>query len=284
MVNPYGIELHSRMLSSLGRLRPEISEWAPLPILSLEGMPFWFIFLVTVLCLTRTVQPRRWPGFFLLSLLGWQALSHHRHLPFLAIAALFVMAPHIASVVRQFVTSLARRAPPLSRVDSVFGRHAVGLIAGCTTVVLLAVLQFSRQTSLHVDRSFYPVAFMQYVVDHQLSGRVLITFNRARYALAVSAHWDSEFRIAVDGRFRTCYPQSVIDMYFDFILGESPGSGRYREAASGPFDPERALEYRSGAAGMDSASACYQCDLCGRRLVSPVSGQCDRTVGTGQPI
>lgn len=110
LLNPYGLELHTWMLSSLGRPRPEISEWAPLPIFSLAGLPFWIIALGTVLCLNRTKLPRRWPGFVIMGLLALQALSHQRHLPFLAMMAACVLAPHIESIVRQVAEHLAARA------------------------------------------------------------------------------------------------------------------------------------------------------------------------------
>ena len=245
MVNPYGLELHTWMLSSLGRPRPEISEWAPLSVFSIQSLPFWLIALVTALCLARTDQPRRWPGFVLMGLLAWQALSHHRHLPFLAIMASFVLTSHIESLVRQFTKSRTQRTTAQSATAPDSGRHTFDLAAGGITVVLITTLLVPRLTRLHVDRSFYPVTAMQYMADHQLSGRTLVTFNWAQYALAVFANTDPESRIAVDGRFRTCYPQSIIDMYFDLILGDSPITERYREAASGPFDSARALEYRS---------------------------------------
>lgn len=245
LLNPYGLELHSWMLSSLGRPRPEISEWAPLAVLSVQALPFWIIVLTTVLCLMRSTQPRRWPGFVLLALLAWQALSHQRHLPFLAIIAAFVLAPHIESVVRQFVQQLTARVSELpTTVPHRRGRFT-GLVAAGVIVALLTAAQYPRQAKLHVDRGFYPVAALQFMADRDLGGRVLVTFNWAQYALATFAHTDPESRIAIDGRFRTCYPQSVIDMYFDFILGELPVTGRYREAASGPFDPLQALEYRA---------------------------------------
>ena len=79
MVNPYGLELHTWMLSSLGRPRPEISEWAPLPLFTLDGMPFWCLVLGAFLCLKRTDQPFRWPGMIVMALLSWQAIKHHRH-------------------------------------------------------------------------------------------------------------------------------------------------------------------------------------------------------------
>lgn len=241
LVNPYGIELHTWMLSSLGRPRPEISEWAPLPILSVAGLPFWFIALTTVLCLKRTDQPHRWPGFVLMGLLTWQALSHHRHLPFLAIIASFVLAPHIESIIRQCTRHLAEHAPTKAPSDA--NGSTAGLLIGCLVVLFLIVQQYPRQTRLHVDRGFYPVSAMQYMADHDLGGRVLVTFNWAQYALATFAETDPQSRIAIDGRFRTCYPQDVIDMYFDFILGESPPTGRYRDEASGPFDRLKALDY-----------------------------------------
>ncbi len=244
MVNPYGSELHTWMLSSLGRPRPEISEWAPLPIFTIAGLPFWIIVLSTLICVFRTEQPKRWPGFVLLGLLAWQALSHHRHLPFLAIASAYVLAPHLASMAKQVVHSMTTRSSAGSNVSA--GRSGAGsLVFAGAAVALLATLQYPSQSKLHVDRSFYPVSAMQYMADHDLGGRVLVTFNWAQYALATFDHVDPNSRIAVDGRFRTCYPQPVIDMYFDFILGESPPSGRYREPESGPFDPLRALDYES---------------------------------------
>ena len=33
--------------------------------------------------------------------------------------------------------------------------------------------------------------------------------------------------------FRTCYPQEVVDMHFDFLVGENDGK-RSRSASSGP--------------------------------------------------
>ncbi len=180
-----------------------------------------------------------------MGLLAWQALSHQRHLPFLAIMATFVLAPHIESIVRQVVEYFTERVRRPSATLPHRRGSTMALFAGCIIVAVLTVLQYSRQAKLHVDRGFYPVSALQYMADHQLHGRVLVTFNWAQYALATFAQTDSDSQIAIDGRFRTCYPQSIIDMYFDFILGESPSTGRYREPASGPFDPMRALEYKS---------------------------------------
>ncbi len=244
LLNPYGYELHTWMLSSLGRPRPEISEWAPLPLFSVDGLPFWCFALGSFLCLKKTVEPRRWPGLIVMSLLSWQAVKHHRHLPFAAMMGSFILAPHIESVVRQLFDWLEERA---ARVHQSKGDQPgfSGVVVALVLLVALSCAQFPRQATLNVDRDYYPVSAMQYMADNQLTGNVLVTFNWAQYAVAVFADSSPESRIAFDGRFRTCYPQPIIDMYFDFILGDLPKDVRYREATSGPFDATKALDYKN---------------------------------------
>jgi hypothetical protein len=242
MLNPYGLELHTWMLSSLGRPRPEIDEWGPLPLFSLDGMPFWCLALTCFLCLKKTQQPIRWPGLLILALLTWQAVKHHRHLPFVSLLAVYLLVPHLESLVRQMFAAFEKRVSqsstgPAGRLK--FGEAA--LIA--VLLIVLTVVQYPRQAVLQVAKDYYPVSAMQYMADQKLEGRVFVTFNWAQYALAVFADSMPDSRIAFDGRFRTCYPQHIIDMYFDFTLGDLPPEMRYREQASGPFDPTRALQW-----------------------------------------
>jgi len=56
-------------------------------------------------------------------------------------------------------------------------------------------------------------------------------------------------RLAFDGRFRTCYPQSVIDAYFDFALGNFGPDVRYRDAGSGRYDDDKILSLCSAPHG-----------------------------------
>ncbi|MDG1896522.1 MAG: hypothetical protein P8J37_16585 [Fuerstiella sp.] len=243
MVNPYGYELHTWMLSSLGRPRPEISEWAPLPLFAVDGLPFWCFAFGAFLCLKKTVEPRRWPGLIVMSLLSWQAVKHHRHLPFAAMMGSFILAPHIESVVRQMFAWLKERAAE-QHPAQISQHRGAGVAVPLVLLVALGCAQFPRQATLHVDREYYPVSAIQFMADNQLNGKVLVTFNWAQYALAVFADSSPESRVAFDGRFRTCYPQPIIDMYFDFILGDLPPHVRYREDTSVPFDATKALHYK----------------------------------------
>jgi hypothetical protein len=77
------------------------------------------------------------------------------------------------------------------------------------------------------------------MADHDLHGKLVVHFNWAQYALAALPR----SRVAFDGRFRTCYPQEVIDMHFDFLYGTAR-KRRFRSPRSGPIDGDRVLDYR----------------------------------------
>jgi hypothetical protein len=78
------------------------------------------------------------------------------------------------------------------------------------------------------------------MVDNNVHGRLVVSFNWAQYAIAAL---QPKSTVGFDGRFRTCYPQHVIDMHFDLLIGEAPG--RRNRAGGGKFDPTAVL--RAGA-------------------------------------
>ncbi|MEM7316434.1 MAG: hypothetical protein AAF497_25145, partial [Planctomycetota bacterium] len=112
-----------------------------------------------------------------------------------------------------------------------------------TTLVSGSLLGQLRMIS--VRRDCYPVSAFQYMSDQQLRGNLVLRFSWAQYAIAAfgDEHDPHATRVAFDGRFRTCYPQQVVDMYFDFALGEFESDLRHRE--SGNTDSGRILDFRS---------------------------------------
>jgi hypothetical protein len=85
----------------------------------------------------------------------------------------------------------------------------------------------------------YPIDAVRFMHDEQLAGRLVVSFNWAQYALAALA---PEVQVSFDGRYDTCYPQQVVDMNFDFLLGEHGGK-RFRHPESGAVDPRKVLSY-----------------------------------------
>jgi hypothetical protein len=178
----------------------------------------------------------------------WQSLSHVRHIPFFAIPFGFWMAIHVESVLRRFhiVRDETDRSGESASKMSRRMQRAFGALFGLA-FLLLGFRLYVRLSEMPVERKDYPVAAFQYMADQDLQGRMVVTFNWAQYAIAAFGprdhcgdRSDGGVLISFDGRFRTCYPQEVIDMNFDFVLGDL--KARYRSPNSPPFDDERVLK------------------------------------------
>jgi len=241
LINPYGPQLHGWLLESLSIPRPEIIEWHAPDLTSTIMLPLWLIMFSWFAVLLLTQRSRDFTHLTILALTLFQALTHVRHIPFFAIPFGFWMAPHVDSVFRRFkVTSNAAdlgqdMKPVLRRAFA-----AVLLIA----FALLGYRLYDRLRDMPVDRAEYPVAAFQYIADRGLQGKMVVTYKWAQYAIAAfgpSSARDDGIRVSFDGRFRTCYPQEIVDMYFDFMLWTL--EPRYRGPNSPPMDDQRVLEF-----------------------------------------
>ena len=238
LVNPYGLELHGWLAMSLGQPRPEITEWASPSPADPVFWPWMGLLSVAVFSLAGTRQRRDWVQIAILALVAWQSAEHLRHIAFLAILCGFWLPVH-------FQSALARLRPRTAEKLSVM-RLSPGLRRAAMAVLILSIgLQCfvlgKRLNDLPVDRNFYPVDAIEFMAERQLQGKLVVSFNWAQYAIAALA---PDVQVAFDGRFRTCYPQEIVDMHFDFLLGENNGK-RSRSPGSGPIDPTRILSYRS---------------------------------------
>ena len=83
--------------------------------------------------------------------------------------------------------------------------------------------------------------------DHQLGGRLVVTYDWAQYAIAALCVEENlqpgqpVSQVAFDGRFRTCYSQPIVDMHFDLLFGDR--TERSRSPSSGPIDPTKVLRH-----------------------------------------
>ena len=225
LLNPYGHELLAWVLGSLSAPRPEITEWAkPAP----KHPFFWpMVGLITVSALAWCFTERRRDRTegLILAIILWQALSHCRHVALLAILAGFWLPRHVQSLADRL-----RRGAPEAEEAEMTPRLRRALATGLLVAVcLLGAELYDRLSDMPVNRQEYPVDALQYMADQELSGRLLVAFNWAQYAIAAL---QPETQVSFDGRFRTCYPQELIDLHFDFMVGDVPG-GRYRSENSG---------------------------------------------------
>jgi len=236
LVNPYGWDLPYWMIVSLSQPRPEVSEWAN--ILDGGGVVFPFLALSTLsiagVCLTRF--KRDWVQIVVLALIAVQAIGHLRHLAFFAIAFGFWMPQHVWSLWHRLV----EWRPTLGVHEEFTGRAAklIGIELAAVGAALVGLLGYTFAT-FGVDRSKYPVSAFEFMEHEHISGRLVVTFDWAQYALAALA---PQTTVGFDGRYDTCYPQTVVDMNFDLLFG-SDLSRRHRGPDSGPVDSNRVLEF-----------------------------------------
>ena len=243
-LNPYSYRLPMWLVESLGVPRPEILGWSSDQLFSMIGAKFWGLVLLVIFALAMSRRSLDFTQSVLLAITLWQAVSHFRHVPFFAILAGFWVGPHLHS-------ALARLGAFSRSADSQDSRKAQLAIA-CTMVLVTGLIGYrlsGRLTQLKVDREVFPVDAFQYMSDQRLGGRLVVTYDWAQYAIAATcvesnlSEGQPASSVAFDGRFRTCYPQEIVDMHFDFLFGEGPHVQRYRSPESPPCDPTRVLRH-----------------------------------------
>jgi hypothetical protein len=256
LLNPYGPLFHLWLARDLSVPRPEILEWRSPEIFNLEFLPFWILMATGIAAVILSRKQRDPTHLAILALILWQALLHHRHIPFLAIAAGWWLPLHFDSLLdrlgigRRFKTDEELKfgwAPPESSSFSAAfspqmqqGFALALVLAICLSTGMLAY----RLTNLVVERNYYPVDCFQFIARRGLSGKMVCTFNWAQYALyAFGAREGNQpgIQVQIDGRCRTSYSQEMLDMHFDFLLGRDDPNLRYRSKSSGPLDPTRVL-------------------------------------------
>ncbi|WP_425396083.1 hypothetical protein [Aeoliella sp.] len=235
LLNAYGADLHRWLLMSLGSPRPEISEWTALRPKHVVFWPFVILSIVSVSSLALTRRSRDWVQIALLVVVAWQSIQHQRHIAFFVLLCGFWIPPHLQS-------ALARLRPDTSKLNiqrlGPWWRWGVAALLAIVIGVQGNTL-YGRLSVLPVYRSMYPVDAVQWMTFKQINGRMIVAFGWAQYAIAALS---PETTVAFDGRFRTCYPQEVVDKSFDFQLGDNRGY-RYRRAEAGPLDPTAILEF-----------------------------------------
>ncbi len=240
LINPYSFRLPLWLMESLGQPRPEIVDWSNGQLFTVVGLKFWALLIVVLFALFRSRHSHDFVQVALLAITLWQALSHFRHVPFFAILCGFWLGPHLHSALLPLISNSSVR----ENEQSTWPRWlAVGMVM--LLIVGVSVRLSDRLGQLKVDRSVYPVDAFSFLQEHNIHGRMVVTYNWAQYAIAArcAAEDAQRSRVAFDGRYRTCYPQEIVDMHFDFLYGDQQVMERYRSPNSPPVDPLRVLEF-----------------------------------------
>jgi hypothetical protein len=250
LLNPYGWQLHRWLFVSLTEPRPEITEWLAPQMNDPTFWPWIALLAVIAVSLFATKERRDWVEIAILLLIVWQSTLHLRHIAFVALVAGFWNPMHFQSTLYQTLKKPWASAlrlinqPPRASVrflkQSRLCHFAIAL-ALLLIITLQTLALEKRLATFQVERGRYPIDAIQFMADRQLEGKLVVAFNWAQYALAALS---PRVTVGFDGRYDTCYPLEVVDMHFDFLLGEF-GGNRNRAASSGPIDTTRVLNHEN---------------------------------------
>jgi hypothetical protein len=239
LLNPYGWELHRWLFVSLIEPRPEITEWLAPQMSDPTFWPWIALLAVIAVSLFATRASRDWVEITILLLVVWQSMLHLRHIAFVALVAGFWIPVHLQSALSCFLYQPTGGSLRFLKQFSVARFAIVPALLAAITLQTFALEK--RLTDFSVERGRYPVDAIQFMADRQLEGKLVVAFNWAQYTLAALSPC---ITVGFDGRYDTCYPLEVVDMHFDFLLGEF-GDNRNRAATSGSIDSSRVLNHEN---------------------------------------
>ena len=245
LLNPYGWGLHLWLAESLGIPRPEIVEWRGIDWARPKAWNYALLIGSTIGAVLGSKRRVDLTHSVILILVAWQSIVHHRHIPFFVILFGFFILPHVDGFLSSSLKSIERIGHNQAWRTWVVTIASVTMILG---TLWFGVGLYRRMQTISVLREQYPVDALQFMKDHDLhkEGKIVVMYGWAQYVLgAFGARTpeDEGLLLACDGRFRTCYPQELLDMLLDFELGD--WTERSRSPDSPPIDGGRILEFRT---------------------------------------
>lgn len=226
LINPYGLKYWSYLFQAVTMPRPEITEWVSLwkgYQLGFLGQERFFYFLALTAVAVLAAWWARWreiTPILVLLFTFYLAVKHIRHQVFFALA----FGAYIPLLLTAYFRKLTAR-PGFMALTSRLGRK----IPALALILLMSYFAYklASQAPLHLEFPtepgaateagiYYPLGAIDYLEQHHLSGKLLVSFNWGEYCL-----WKlyPRCRVAIDGRYETVYPEPLTKKYFDFLLG-----------------------------------------------------------------
>jgi hypothetical protein len=222
LVNPYGLNFWRYLVPALLHPRASITEWQPVPLLSLTA-DFFIGFRITLLLAAviflfgwrDTAPERKNPaGLLVLLVTAYLTLRSRRHEPFFGEACLAFLGPYVEGCGKR-LRSL-RFGRPLTP-----HRTAVALFALYAGLAVWISATFLPKASFQVlaPVGFYPVREVDILTRAQAAGNVAVPFRWGSY---VAWRTYPLLKVSMDGRYETTFPETTFVMNQDFYYKTGP--------------------------------------------------------------
>lgn len=199
LINPYGITLWEFFFHSLSLPR-NITEWNPVPLLSLEFIHLKMLVLLFIGTLFLPGKKSLWKMVVIAACIYF-GFKHQRHSVLTAIVLAFYLPVFLSKLVEG------------NKLNSFKAGNLQTLIKLILSIfiVLQLIDGYSKykqnQFKILVEPQVYPSYLAQFMKANQLNGNILLPFDWGEYLI-----WQlPDSKVSIDGRFRTAYPENVID-------------------------------------------------------------------------
>ena len=198
-VNPYGYKLLLFFAETIPKQR-NISEWDPVPLLTGDFLSFKILVLLFVSSLfIPGGQKRPWEIVLIVFAIIY-GFKHQRH----TVLTALLLTPYLPIQIDKFFRSL-----PIKFVDiSTMMKRALQFIL-IAAICYQSWDHFDKlrdsKFQLRVDPEFYPLYAVKFMKDNGLNGNILLPFEWGEYVIFKLP----QSKVAIDGRFRTVYPDKI---------------------------------------------------------------------------
>ncbi len=207
LVNPYGIELWTFFIKSLSLPR-KINEWGAIPLFDSDHLTFKVLAMMFLISLLVNKKKQLWEvGIITISILF--AFKSQRH----TVLAAIISAPYFADFLATTVNNslIKKNLEILSIPFKKISQFALGLFI----VFQIGFTSYSyaqNNFQIVVEPNMYPVYLAQFLEDNNINGNIISPFDWGEYLI-----WKRpKSKVAIDGRFRTVYPELIIRQAWNF--------------------------------------------------------------------
>lgn len=219
LINPYGYKLWLFFIHSLGMPR-SISEWGPVGLFDLSHWQFKLLVLLFAGSFFLPDKKRGWEILIILLAIIYGFL-HQRH----TVLTVILLAPYLLFHYGRWLQWDFK-----SYYDRL-SRHFHWAVQG--VLVLFSALLFGWQMNqyavddfkIRVDPHVYPTYAAQFMEANGIVGNLVVPFDWGEYMI-----WKFPgSKVSIDGRFRTVYPEKIIEMNRAFAFGKAEGLALLRD-------------------------------------------------------
>lgn len=219
LANPWGWQLVIWTSETVRMIRPHITEWHPM-VLSFANLPFYITIGLGIFAWLASRRRLRLWEFPVWILLAIMAITHQRHAPLFGLATVMLLPVHVLDL-------LTRLAPATANLRHVLNRPAVRtsltlllIVAGGWCGLASISAPRAHPFRMEIPRDLYPVAAIDFIRAHGLTGNTLTFFDWGQQVL-----WElPDNPVSFDGRLDTVYPATIMDAHWQLYEGRQPGA------------------------------------------------------------